>query len=101
MLDDGATDGAVSADGKVMGTYCHGLFAATELRRVLLARIGAASAGEDYGQSVDAALDEIAAALEHAWTSTDCWPWRERRRVELAFHAFRGRHIKSLFYLSN
>jgi adenosylcobyric acid synthase len=64
-LEDGATDGAVSADGKVMGTYCHGLFAATELRRVLMARIGAASAGEDYGQSVDAALEEIAAALEH------------------------------------
>ena len=64
IFDDIRADGAVSADGRVIGTYAHGLFASTGLRRAFLARIGAASAGGDYARSVDAALDEIAAALE-------------------------------------
>jgi adenosylcobyric acid synthase len=63
-LEDGALDGAVSADGRVIGTYCHGLLGSTELRAALLARLGAASRGEDYGAGVDAALDEIAAEIE-------------------------------------
>jgi adenosylcobyric acid synthase len=63
-LDGGRPDGAISADGRVMGTYCHGLFGSTDLRRALLARIGATSEGQDYGHTVDAALDEIAAELE-------------------------------------
>jgi adenosylcobyric acid synthase len=62
QLADGRADGALA--GSVMGTYCHGLFAATGLRRELLARIGALSNGEDHAASVDAALDAIAAALE-------------------------------------
>ncbi|WP_010543803.1 cobyric acid synthase [Sphingomonas elodea] len=57
-------DGAQTADGRVLGTYLHGLFASTELRRALLARIGIASSGADYAASVDAALDAIAAELE-------------------------------------
>jgi adenosylcobyric acid synthase len=64
VLDGGRPDGAISADGRVMGTYCHGLFGSTDLRRALLARIGATSEGQDYGHTVDAALDEIAAELE-------------------------------------
>lgn len=57
-------DGAISADGRVMGTYLHGLLAGTDLRRALLGRIGVQSSGEAYGASVDAALDAIAADLE-------------------------------------
>ncbi|UYY77928.1 cobyric acid synthase [Sphingomonas sp. R1] len=57
-------DGALAADGRVFGTYLHGLFTSTELRRALLARIGITSAGTDYAASVDAALDAIAAELE-------------------------------------
>jgi adenosylcobyric acid synthase len=63
-LDDGANDGAVSVDGRVIGTYCHGLLASTELRAALLARLGAASRGEDYAISVEAALDAIAEEVE-------------------------------------
>lgn len=63
QLGNGA-DGARSADGRVMGTYLHGLFASTDLRRALLGRIGIRSAGVDYAASVDAALDAIAADLE-------------------------------------
>jgi cobyric acid synthase len=42
---DGGMDGAMDADGRVMGSYCHGLFAATPLRAALLARLGVASQG--------------------------------------------------------
>lgn len=61
---DSGPDGAIAADGRVLGTYLHGLFQSTELRRALLARIGVASAGTDHAASVDAALDSIAADLE-------------------------------------
>jgi len=63
-LDGGASDGAVSADGRTIGSYCHGLFAQSGLRRALLAWIGAASRGESYARALDAALDEVAAAIE-------------------------------------
>ena len=63
-FDDGRSDGAISADGRVMGSYVHGLLAALEQRAALLARLGATSSGIDYAASVDAALDEIAGALE-------------------------------------
>lgn len=63
-FDDGRTDGAMSADGRVMGSYVHGLLAMPEMRQALLARIGVEGAGLGYGASVDAALDGIAAALE-------------------------------------
>ena len=61
---DGRRDGAIDASGTVMGTYCHGIFASTELRRALLNGIGARSAGLDHGVMVDAALDDIAQSLE-------------------------------------
>lgn len=57
-------DGAISEDGLVIGTYCHGFFAATGLRRALLARIGAHSLGHDHATVVNGALDELAEALE-------------------------------------
>ena len=64
VLEGGRRDGAIGADGRVMGTYCHGVFGASGLRRVLLGRIGVDSTGVDYAASVDAALDELAGALE-------------------------------------
>jgi adenosylcobyric acid synthase len=63
-LDGGEPDGAVSKDGSVIGTYLHGLLASAEIRHVLLQRLGFSGAGRDYAADVDAALDEIAAALE-------------------------------------
>ena len=57
-------EGAISADGLVLGTYCHGFFGSTGLRRAMLARIGAGSSGTDYAHGVDVALDDLAAALE-------------------------------------
>ncbi|CAN5389478.1 cobyric acid synthase [soil metagenome] len=63
-FDDGRTDGAISADGLVMGSYVHGILADAGFRSALLARIGAAGSGRDYHADVDAALDAIAAQLE-------------------------------------
>jgi len=59
-LDDGTHDGAVNPGGNVMGSYLHGLFASSDMRRALLARIGVAGGGRGYAADVDAALDEIA-----------------------------------------
>ena len=64
MLDGKRRDGAMSADGQVIGSYVHGQLASTGLRHALLERIGARSDGADHAATVDAALDEIAADLE-------------------------------------
>ncbi|MBB5686503.1 cobyric acid synthase [Sphingobium boeckii] len=64
QFEAGRADGAISADGLVMGSYIHGLFADPGQRAALLARIGVEGGGRDYHASVDTALDEIAAALE-------------------------------------
>ncbi|HEY0958374.1 MAG TPA: cobyric acid synthase [Novosphingobium sp.] len=61
---DGQPDGAISADGRVMGTYVHGGLASTTFRAALLRRLGAHSDGGDHAATVDAALDEIAETLE-------------------------------------
>ncbi|MDZ4055003.1 MAG: cobyric acid synthase CobQ, partial [Phenylobacterium sp.] len=62
-----APGGAVSADGAIAGAYVHGLFNTGEARAALLAQLGAASQGGDHGAAVDAALDELALALEQAF----------------------------------
>lgn len=56
-------DGAISADGRVMGTYLHGLFSDDGFRAAFLARLGAPST-PGYESGVDATLDELAAHLE-------------------------------------
>ncbi|MBP6546557.1 MAG: cobyric acid synthase, partial [Phenylobacterium sp.] len=64
---DGLPGGAVSPDGAIAGAYVHGLFNSGEARAALLAQLGAGSRGGDHGAVVDAALDELAAALEQAF----------------------------------
>ena len=46
----GRPDGAISADGRVAGTYLHGLFAADGFRRAFLAGLGARSVGALRGR---------------------------------------------------
>jgi len=66
LFDDGRSDGAVSPDGSVIGSYVHGLLADPAQRRALLAHIGIEGSGRDYRLSIDMALDEIAAMLEES-----------------------------------
>ncbi|WP_046864625.1 cobyric acid synthase [Microvirga massiliensis] len=64
MLDiDGRPDGASSPDGRVAGTYVHGLFAADSFRRAFLAGFGVASTLA-YENQVERALDGLADHLE-------------------------------------
>jgi adenosylcobyric acid synthase len=63
-LNNGSTDGAVSADGRIAGCYVHGLFGVTGARAALVAAIGAAPSMDDHNARVDSALDEIAGELE-------------------------------------
>ena len=58
------SDGAVSADGLVMGTYLHALFGNDDFRAKFLEKLGMSAADGSYWPDVDAALDEIAAELE-------------------------------------
>jgi len=48
----------------VAGAYVHGLFNAGPARAAFLAELGVVSDGVDQSARVDAALDEIALALE-------------------------------------
>jgi adenosylcobyric acid synthase len=62
-LADGSPDGAVSADGRVRGTYIHGLFADDRQRGAWLARLGAGASTVSYEAQVEATLDRLAAHL--------------------------------------
>ena len=55
----------MSKDGRVSGTYVHGLFTGDAFRKAFLAEFGANSQ-LSYGQSIDAVLDDLAAHLEKA-----------------------------------
>ena len=58
-------EGARSGDGRVMGCYLHGLFAADGFRRAFLARLrGRETAGVAYDAMVEQTLDALAAHLE-------------------------------------
>ncbi len=61
---NGADDGAISADGKVVGTDLHGLFSADAFRARYLESLGVAGGGIDYRAEVEKALDDVAAELE-------------------------------------
>ncbi|WP_109369295.1 cobyric acid synthase [Ochrobactrum soli] len=57
-------DGAISADGRIMGTYLHGVFGADRFRQQFLAALGVEGGIGNYRLSVEAALDELAEGLE-------------------------------------
>ncbi|MCC6981909.1 MAG: cobyric acid synthase [Bauldia sp.] len=61
----GRREGASSADGRVAGSYLHGLLAADGFRRAFLASLGAVeAAGLGYEARIDAVLDALADHLE-------------------------------------
>ncbi|MEQ9169732.1 MAG: cobyric acid synthase [Rhodospirillales bacterium] len=61
----GGTDGAVSADGRVMGAYVHGLFAADGFRAAFLSALRAGDyAVASHAARVEDTLDALAAHLE-------------------------------------
>ena len=61
----GRPDGAVSADGRVMGCYLHGLFAADGFRHAFLSRLKLREvSGLSYEAEVERTLDTLADHLE-------------------------------------
>ncbi|MGV6849282.1 MAG: cobyric acid synthase [Marinibacterium sp.] len=57
-------DGAISPDGRVMGSYLHGMFADDHFRSAFLAELGTVPAGTGYDAGVETTLDALAAHLE-------------------------------------
>ncbi len=62
-LADGSPEGAVSADGRVIGTYIHGLFVDDRQRSAWLARLGAGPSVVAHDALVEATLDRLAAHI--------------------------------------
>ncbi|WP_089232107.1 cobyric acid synthase [Tropicimonas sediminicola] len=61
---DGRPEGAISGDGRIMGSYLHGLFAEDGFRAAFLQGLGGVASGLSHGAAVEAALDDLAAHLE-------------------------------------
>jgi adenosylcobyric acid synthase len=62
-LADGSPEGAISADGRVIGTYVHGLFANDRQRAAWLARFAAGGVSIAYEAQIEETLDRLAAHL--------------------------------------
>ena len=60
---EGRAEGAQSEDGRVRGTYLHGLFESDAFRADFLSKLGVNSSGS-YDSSVETALDDLAEHLE-------------------------------------
>jgi adenosylcobyric acid synthase len=60
---DGSPEGAVSADGRVLGTYIHGLFANDRQRSAWLVRLDAGASVIAYDALIEDTLDRLAAHL--------------------------------------
>ena len=63
-FDDGRFDGAISPDGRIAGTYVHGLFTNDAQRAAFLAEFGVAPSDHLHDASIEATLDALAAHLE-------------------------------------
>nr|WP_247838593.1 hypothetical protein [Bradyrhizobium sp. 200] len=53
-------EGAVSSDGRVYGSYLHGLFASDSFRKTFLAQLNIPATDQQYRARVDSALDSLA-----------------------------------------
>jgi adenosylcobyric acid synthase len=62
-LADSSAEGATSADGRVIGTYVHGLFADDRQRAAWLQRFAAGPSSVAYDDQVERTLDALAAHL--------------------------------------
>ena len=61
---DGRPEGAVSADGRVMGTYLHGAFASDGFRAAFIEMLGGRAAGMNWREQTQRTLDELAEHVE-------------------------------------
>ncbi|WP_068300488.1 cobyric acid synthase [Pararhodobacter sp. CCB-MM2] len=69
FIVEGQPEGAISADGRVMGSYLHGLFSADGFRAAFLQGLGAAAGNGSYAAGVEEALEALA---DHLEAHADC-----------------------------
>ena len=68
VFADGRIDGAISPDGQILGSYCHGLFDHPEALAALLAWAGVADARHvDFADRRKADIERLADAVEQAF----------------------------------
>ncbi len=63
-LIDHQPDGAISANGRITGTYLHGMFANDAFRAAFLSSLGAQTSSHAYATHIEATLDSLALHLE-------------------------------------
>ncbi len=61
---EGRPEGATSADGRVTGSYLHGMFSDDAFRAAFVRGLGAQASGLAYAAGVEAVLDDLADHLE-------------------------------------
>ncbi len=61
---NGKSEGAASPNGRIMGCYIHGLFAADTFRAAFLKAMGAQATVFNYDAEVDRVLDDLAEHIE-------------------------------------
>ncbi|MDP2517866.1 cobyric acid synthase [Shimia thalassica] len=61
---DGRPEGAVSSDGRISGSYLHGMFRDDGFRRAWLEGLGAQASDVGYDATVEATLDALADHME-------------------------------------
>jgi len=61
---NGMDEGAISADGCVMGSYLHGLFTSDDFRTAFMSALGVQANSFSYAQVVDDTLDALADHME-------------------------------------
>ena len=66
---NGQPEGAIRADGRVMGSYLHGMFTEDAFRRAFLAGLGATPGNAGYDQTVEDTLDALA---DHLAAHVEC-----------------------------
>ena len=75
-------DGATSPDGRVAGSYVHGLFADDRFRQAFLAELGARhSSGLAYEATIDATLEALADHLARHLDSTRLYDMARSRQA--------------------
>jgi adenosylcobyric acid synthase len=61
---NGEPEGAISRDGRVQGSYLHGLFRSDDFRKAFLAKLDIPAGDEPYHARIESALDALADHIE-------------------------------------
>lgn len=61
---NGRPEGACSPDGRIFGSYLHGMFVDDAFRAAFLERLGAAASDQSYHATIDATLDALGQHME-------------------------------------